>query len=310
MGQILAVTLPLYILIAIGWLAVRCRYLAAADLVGASRVVMQVFLPAMIFLAIASRPLREALHPGFLAAYTLAPLAAMALAWGLARLSGQGPAAAAIEGMGASCPNSGYFGLPLVTLTLGAGVATQAFALAVVVENLLVIPIAIALCDLARGGGGRGLRGFVLPLVRNPMLIAVAAGLAWSAGGVPLPALAVRVLQMMVPVAAPLVLVAIGAALAGMSPRAEVAGAARVSLGKLVVHPLLAFGLAALLAPGLEAPMRAALVLYAASPMMTIYTLFGQRYGQEGLAVTAMLAAITASVVTVPLVVWLVERAA
>lgn len=80
MGQILAVTLPLYILIAIGWLAVRCRYLAAADLVGASRVVMQVFLPAMIFLAIASRPLREALHPGFLAAYTLAALGAMALA--------------------------------------------------------------------------------------------------------------------------------------------------------------------------------------------------------------------------------------
>lgn len=309
MGQIVAVTLPLYLLIGLGWLAVRGRYLAAADLVGASRLVMQVFLPAMIFLAIASRPLHEALNPGFLAAYTLAALAAMGLAWGAARLAGQSPAGAAIEAMGASCPNSGYFGLPLVTLTLGAGVATQAFALAVVVENLLVIPIAIALCDLARGGGGRGLRGFLLPLARNPMLIAVAVGLAWSAIGAPLPGLADRVLRMMVPVAAPVVLIAIGGALAGMSPRAELAGAARVGFGKLVLHPLLAFGLAALLAPGLDGPMRAALVLYAASPMMTIYTLFGQRYGQEGLAVTAMLAAITASVVTVPVAVWLLERA-
>ena len=309
MGQILAVTLPLYILIGLGWLAVRARYLAAADLVGASRVVMQVFLPAMIFLAIASRPLREALHPGFLAAYLLAALGAMALTWTMARLSGQGRAAAAIEAMGASCPNSGYFGLPLVTVTLGAGVATQAFAMAVVVENMLVIPVAIALCDLARGGGGRGWRGFLLPLARNPMLIAVAAGLAWSATGAPLPDLALRVLRMMVPVAAPVVLIAIGGALAGMSPRAELAGAARVGLGKLVLHPLLAFGLALLLAPGLDGPMRAALVLYAASPMMTIYTLFGQRYGQEGLAVTAMLAAITASVMTVPVAVWLLERA-
>lgn len=305
MGHILAVTAPLYILIGIGFVSVRGRYLAAADLIGASRMVMQVFLPAMIFLAIASRPLREALNPGFIAAYALAALAALALVWAGARLAGQSRTRAAIEAMGAACPNSGYFGLPLVTLVLGASVATQAFALAVLVENLLIIPVAIMLCDMAQGGRGRGLRGVMLPLARNPLLIAVAAGLSWSATGMPLPTLGLRVLQMMVPVAAPAVLVAIGGALAGMSPRAEVAGAARVSLGKLVLHPLLAFAFAALLAPGLEAPMRAALVLYAASPMMTIYTLFGQRYGQEGLAVTAMLMAITASVVTVPLVVWL-----
>lgn len=311
MAQILAVTLPLYVLIGIGFLSVRFRYLAAADLAGASRLVMQVFLPAMIFLAIASRPLHEALHPGFIAAYTLAALGALGLGWLMARLAGQGPAAAAIEAMGAACPNSGYFGLPLVTLVLGAGVATQAFALAVLVENMLIIPAAIALCDMARGGGQRqGLRRFAARLARNPLLLAVAAGLAWSASGAALPDLALRVLRMMVPVAAPAVLVAIGGALAGMSPRAEAGGAARVTLAKLVLHPLLAFGLAALLAPGLEAPMRHALVLYAAAPMMTIYTLFGQRYGQEGLAVTAMLAAITASVATVPLAVWLLGQPA
>lgn len=304
MAQIIGIILPLYVLIGIGYLAVRGRYLAPDDLLGASRVIMQIFLPAMIFLAIASQPLHAALHPGFIAAYGLAALATMGLTWGLARLSGQGLTRAGIEAMGASCPNSGYFGLPLVTLVLGAGVATQAFALAVLVENLLIIPLAIALCD-AGEGRGLGWRTTLMRLARNPLLVAVAAGLAWSATGIALPGLALRVLDMMVPVAAPAVLVAIGGALAGLSPRAEAAGAARVTTAKLIVQPLLALVLAVLLAPGLDGPMRQALILYSASPMMTIYTLFGLRYGQEGLAATAMLAAITASIVTIPVLVWL-----
>lgn len=69
MGQVVAMTLPLFALIGIGFLAVRSRYLAAADLAGVSALVMRVFLPAMIFLAIAGRPLAQSMPPGFVAAY-------------------------------------------------------------------------------------------------------------------------------------------------------------------------------------------------------------------------------------------------
>lgn len=309
MGQIIPVILPLYVLIIIGYLSVRTRYLSAVDLVGASMLIMRVFLPAMIFLAIAARPLTRSFRPDFILAYTVAGLLALMIAFGVARLAGRGTARAAIEAMGASCPNSGYFGLPLTTLALGSAVATQAFALAVIVENMIVIPVAIALCDLGRrpGKGGPGLATFALTLIRNPLLLAVAAGLFWAGTGAGLPPVAARTLEMMDPVAAPAVLVAIGGALAGLSPAAEARGAARVVIGKLILHPLLALGAVAVLAPTLDPPLRAALVLYAASPMMTIYTLFGQHYREEGVAVTAMLGAITASVITIPAIVWLVQ---
>lgn len=308
MGHIISMTLPLYALIGLGFLAARSRYVTAADLAGVSAVVMRIFLPAMIFAAIAGRPLAESMRPGFVAAYLAAGLSVLAIGFLLARLAGQPFTRAAIEGMGASCPNSSYFGLPLVTLALGAEVALQGFALAVLVENLFVIPLAIALCDMGEGmGQAGGVRRFLGGLIRNPLLLAVAAGLGWAATGLPLPDLPGRVLAMMSPVAAPAVLIAIGGAMAGMSLAGQTGGAARVVLGKLILHPLLAFAAVWLFAPDLETGLRQAVVLYAASPMMTIYTLFGQRYGAPALSVTAMVGAITASIVTVPAAIWLLQ---
>ena len=300
MAATIGIILPLYALILIGFAAMRSGYLAPAHLAGVNALLMRIFLPAMIFFAIAGRPITESLLPGFVLAYAVAGLGALGLAFAAARLAGQSWPRAAIEGMGASCPNSGFFGLPMITLVLGSDVATRGFAHAVLVENMILIPAAIALCDRGMANRARGAWRFIAGLAKNPLLIAVAAGLAWAASGWPLPDLARRVLAMMNPVAAPAALLAIGGALAGLKLSGEVAGAARVILAKLVLHPLLALAAVAVLAPGLDAPLRLALVLYAAAPMMTIYTIFGARYGAEGLAVTAMLGAITASILTVP----------
>ena len=305
MAATIGIILPLYALILIGFAAMRSGYLAPAHLAGVNALVMRIFLPAMIFFAIAGRPLTESLLPGFVLAYAVAGLGVLGLAFAAARLAGQSWPRAAIEGMGASCPNSGFFGLPMIALVLGADVATRGFAHAVLVENMIIIPVAIALCDRGMANRARGAWRFVAGLAKNPLLIAVAAGLGWAATGWPLPDLARRVLAMMNPVAAPAALLAIGGALAGLKLSGEVAGAGRVILAKLVLHPLLALAAAALFAPGLDAPLRLALVLYAAAPMMTIYTIFGARYGAEGLAVTAMLGAITASILTVPTLIWL-----
>lgn len=305
MGQIISIILPLYALILIGFAAMRSGYLAPTHLAGANALVMRIFLPAMIFFAIAGRPVSHGLHSGFLLAYTAAGLAALGLGFLVARLVGQPWAQAGIEGMGASCPNSGFFGLPMIALMLGTETAGRSFAHAVLVENMIIIPVAIALCDRGTVAGSGGLTRFLGGLVRNPLLIAVAAALAWAATGWPLPDLAQRVLAMMNPVAAPVALLAIGGALAGLRLSGELAGAGRVMAAKLVLHPLLAMGAVALFAPGLDAPLRAALILFAASPMMTIYTIFASRYGAEGLGVTAMLGAITASIVTVPAFIWL-----
>ena len=72
-----------------------------------------------------------------------------------------------------------------------------------------------------------------------------------------------------------------------------------VAGGKLLLHPLCVALMLMLWQPSLPA-MGVAALLYAAMPMMSIYPIFGQRAGQEGLCAGALLAATIASVVTVP----------
>ena len=69
--------------------------------------------------------------------------------------------------------------------------------------------------------------------------------------------------------------------------------AAPIAVGKLIVHPL-ALLLAVLALPVLGLPpldpaLRMAAVLMAAMPMMSIYPILAQAYGQEDFSATALL---------------------
>jgi predicted permease len=58
----------------------------------------------------------------------------------------------AISAMGMSCGNSGYIGYPLALLVLGP-IAGVALALNMLVENLLMIPLTLALAEISFGKG-------------------------------------------------------------------------------------------------------------------------------------------------------------
>ena len=74
-------------------------------------------------------------------------------------------------------------------------------------------------------------------------------------------------------------------------------------IGKLVLHPLAVFGALALLPP-LPADLRTCAVLFAAMPMLSVYPVLAQRYGQEKLCAAVLLAATASSFVTITLLLW------
>lgn len=305
MLAVLAVTLPIYLIIALGFVVTRTGFVAAEDIRATGKVVLRVAMPAMIFLAISRTPLTEALRWDFLLGYLVASLLAFGAGVLLVRRGlGLPMRAAVLAGMGMSCSNSAFMGYPVASMVVGDA-ALQAFTMAMLVENILMVPLAVILADGAEADGRSALRRTLAGMVRNPLLLAVVAAVAFSLGGLTLPAPLERTLSMLAPVAPPIALLAIGGTVATL-PFARADGPMLwVVAGKLLLHPLAAF-VALSLMGGLPRDLLISGVLIAAVPMMSVYALFGQRWGQETLAASALILATVCSFATISAMLFLV----
>jgi hypothetical protein len=300
MLAVFALTLPIYLMIALGFSVAKLGYVAVSDMRAIGRVVLRVAMPALIFLALARAPLTETLRWDFIAGYAAGSLLVFAAGFALARGRLRRPMPqAALEALGMSCSNSAYLGMPVAALLVG-DVALRAFAMAMLVENILIMPLAVTLAE-ASGGGGRlaALRRTLAGMVQNPLLIAVLVGVAASVTGLVLPDAVLKVLGMLAPVAAPVALLVIGSAVADLPP-SGIGGAAvaRVVFGKLVLHPAAVLAGLYLLGP-LPPALLTSGVLIASVPMLSIYALFGLRWGNEAMAATALIVATVVSFFTV-----------
>ena len=96
------------------------------------------------------------------------------------------------------------------------------------VENLLLIPLLLALMDAASGAGHwrAVVRGAAAGLLRNPMVLGLSAGLLVSLLGLPLPAVADRTVGLFAQASAAVSLFVIGDRYFPMRPRGILADVA------------------------------------------------------------------------------------
>ncbi|WLI90757.1 AEC family transporter [Massilia sp. R2A-15] len=315
MLDILAITSPIYITILTGFLATRYGWFDKPAMRNFGAFVIKLALPALLFRAVGQRQIGEILNVSYLAAYAGGSLAVIGVAYFCCRRFARlGRSTSAIYAMGMSCSNSGFIGYPILLLTF-APVAGVALALNVIIENVLVLPLLLAMAE--RGGGDSGpwykLAGKSLAqLARNPIVIGTAAGLVVSLFGWTLPAPADRTVSMFAVSSAALSLFVIGGTLVGLPIGRLAKRAAPVSFFKLVGHPLAV--LAGVLAvpflglPRLEPMLGMAAVLLAAVPMASIYPILAQAYGQEDFSATALVITIIASFFTLSGLLWIMHR--
>ena len=316
MLDILAITGPIYLVAAIGWLCTRAGLFQRTDMRVFGRYVVNLALPALLFNALAQRSAGEVLHPVFIAAYAIGSVAAnlLGLFWAR-RIAGKPLPAAAIVGMGMSCPNSGFIGFPLVAQLFGPLNAGIGLALAMVVENILTIPLSLAIADVGEAGAGpsRGARlrsalvQSVRSVARNPMIWGMALGFVFSLSGWQLPEPVARTVNMFAVATASLALFVIGGSLVGVHARGYAKEMAAIAVGKLLLHPLCVL-VAVLLLPPMARELQVAVVLMAAVPTVGIYPILAQRHGQDTMAAAAQLGTTVASFFTLTVLVWAVQR--
>jgi len=139
-------------------------------------------------------------------------------------------------------------------------------------------------------------------LAKNPLIIGLTMGFCVSISGVKLPEVADRTVNMFAMASAAISLFVIGGTLVGLPLKGMGRRVSPIVVGKLILHPIAVLfsflALPALGLPAVEPHLRVAAVMMAAMPMMSIYTIFAQAYGQEELSAAAMLVTTTTSFFT------------
>jgi len=306
MLTVLTITLPIFLVIGLGFATTRFGLFSPADMRIFGRFVINIALPAMLFTAVSKRDFASIFDPSFVAAYTLASLlmVTVSLLW-FHRLQGRPLGRAAICIMGTSCSNSGYMAFPIIALAFPER-AGPVLAMCLLVENLVLIPTCLIIAAVGRGQGQvrplRMLRHILRDLLRRPLILSLIAGLLWSSLSLPMPAALDRAATMIATSAVALALFVIGGSLANVALKGNLSLAIQIASGKLLLHPLAAFAVLSLLAavglPGLPHDLYAAMIIAAAVPMLGVYPIFAQEEGMETVAALALLVTTTTSFVT------------
>jgi malonate transporter len=310
--NLLSITLPIFLLVALGFGAARLRMVDGDFIRGLGSFVLNFAMPALILHAFLAQDLRQTFNGNFILVYGGASLLVFALLWSLLRLALRRDGShAAIATLGGVASNSGFVGFPVASLALGAP-ALSALPMALLVENVLVIPLALGLAEAGRQERKPPLalaRETAFRLARMPLVIAIFLGLVLALLQVRLPAFLSVTVEMLADASIACALFTIGGTLAALQAASVAGDVAPIVLAKLVLHPLAVAG-GFWLAGGVPAPLMAAGIILAAAPMLTVYPIFGQRFGLGPLCSMALLAATASSFMTLTIVLGLLAGGA
>jgi hypothetical protein len=301
MFDVLSVTLPIFLIVIFGYVSTRSNVVVKSDVKVLGAFVIKFALPALVFRSLSQRSFSEIANPDFLIVYAAASLSTFFVVFAAARLvGGKSTTVSALQALGSSVSNSGFIGYPIAFLVLGSPVVV-ALALAMMVENILMIPLGLILAEIGSNDGktlGALIRGVVARLVKNPLIIAILAGMAISLSGFKLPTALFRAVDMMAQASGALALFYVGGTLVGLRVKGMFADVGRVVVGKLCLHPAIVF-LALLLVPGLDPNLRKAMLIFASVPVITIFPLLGLPYRQEDMCAAALMVATILSFFTI-----------
>lgn len=282
MSVVFNVALPVFAIILAGVLSGKAKLLGPASSEALNKFVYWMALPPVLFLGTARRSLPEIFNGPFIGAFLGAMLAVYALGalagWLTRRDRTQ---IHCMQGLNAAFSNTGYMGIPLFLAAFGPDHLAPAI-LATVIMSAVMVGIAVIWLEFANSQGnglGKALRDVGRALLKNPLIISTALGIAWSAllPGVAVPKPVATFCELMGAPAGPCALFAIGLFLATQKLRAGLAEAGWISAMKLLVQPALTWVLIQTLFP-MDPFWTGSAIILAALPTGALTFVVAQQY--------------------------------
>lgn len=282
MLDILNITAPIFIIIALGYLCVRIKAIDPKHAKGMGSMVLNIALPALMFNAIAGTPFTEVILPHYLITYALGSVAAFMIGIVLTKVIWrQDNVSAALNSTALSFSNSAFIGYAVVSMVIGPSKAATYLSMGVIIENLIILPMLFIIAD-TNPASNKSLAGILLGigknLSRNPLIIALVVSVTFSIFSFPIPQVVAQTAKILTGAAAPVALFVIGMSLYGLELKGDLPKITTIGLGKLMLHPLMIL-LAITLIPGGTLQGKYVAMLFASAPVFSTIAIIGQHYG-------------------------------
>jgi malonate transporter len=299
--------LPVFAVILSGWIVGYTGYLSRTLSDALIHFSYNIAMPALLIVTIAQEPSHSLFRWRFLVAFGGGSLLCFLLVFGIMSLrASRSLASRTMHGMVASMTNTGFVALPVLEAIYGPRAVLPA-AIATVFVAVVMFPTAVVLLEVGQRdahGSGTSPMATVRHVVLNPMVLSTLIGMLLSVLDLRMPGPVAAYLNIMADALTPCALFAIGLGLSIGGLRANIGRASLLSLVKLIIMPVIVYGLSVLL--GLDPLYTIAAVICAAVPTAkTAYILAGEYRCEEMMVASTV--SLTTLVSIVSLVIWLYE---
>ncbi len=306
MLAVLNVVLPVFLIIATGYMATRTKLFPDAGIDGLIAFVIKFAIPALLLNAMYRIDLAMAFEWRILASFYTGALTCFVLGMILARkVWKRSPGEAVAVGFSALFSNTVLIGLAVMTRAYGEE-ATQPMFGIIALHAPLLYTFGIICMEIARRDGAdmpTTVRRVLSGVFSNALMLGILTGLALNMLEVQLPETLASTLMLLAAATMPTALFSIGAALTRYRMRTEASEALMVSVLLLLVHPGIAYVLSQYVFELSPEFVRAAVVTAAMPAGLNIY-IFAAMYDRAtGLAASALLLSTVLSIATITL--WL-----
>ena len=310
MIDVLNLALPYFGLIFIGFACGRAKGLPETGLAWMNFFLLYVSLPALLFGIMSKTPFEELNNPPFLVATTLGTMSAFALALLSGRIIGRlSFREATLAGLSGGYGNIGYMGPGLALAVLGAKAAAPT-ALIFCCDSIFlfsIVPLLIALTDGKHRPLLHTLGVVARQIVLNPLIMSACAGALAAALHIHPPVAIDNTLMFLQNAAAPVALFALGVTVA-LRPFGRVPWEVPAVIAvKLLIHPLIVFGLMLLLGPFAQPWAATAVLMASLPPALNVFVIARQNDTWIEPASVAVVIGTFASVITLTSAMWLIQ---
>ncbi|HKS19554.1 MAG TPA: AEC family transporter [Bradyrhizobium sp.] len=310
MIDILNLALPYFGLIFIGYACGKANGLPESGLAWMNFFLLYVSLPALLFGIMSKTPFAELNNPPFLVATTLGTVTAFVLAMLVGKVIGKlSLREATLAGLSGAYGNIGYMGPGLALAVLGTKAAAPT-ALIFCCDSIFlfsIVPLLIELTDRDHPSLLHALGVVARQIVLNPLIMSACAGALAASLHVQFPVAIDNTLLFLQNAAAPTALFVLGVTVALRSFERvpwEVPGVIAI---KLLIHPLVAFGLMLLFGPFAQPWAATAVLMAALPPALNVFVIARQNETWIEPASVAVLIGTFTSVVTLTSVMWFIQ---
>jgi malonate transporter len=297
--------LPVFAVILSGWIVGYTGYLSRTLADALIHFAYNIAMPALLIVTIAQEPSHSLLNWRFLVAFGGGSLLCFLLVFGIMSIhASRSLASRTMHGMAASMTNTGFVALPVLQAIYGPRAVLPA-AIATVFVAVVMFPAAVILLELGQRdahASSKATMATVKRVVFNPMVLSTLIGILWSVLGLRMPGPVTAYFGILADALTPCALFAIGLGLSIEGLRANIGRASLLSAVKLVIMPVIVYGLSVSL--GLDPLYTIAAVICAAVPTAkTAYILAGEYRCEEMMVASTVSMTTLASVIS--LMIWI-----